>query len=166
MVVAVVAKVRVVVLAREAVVTVAAARAKMAAARAKVAAARAGAWARAAVAREHQLLGERMLRAGRDVRVVARVRRHPLARVGATGSGHVGLYVAVIGLVRGLLAARAPHIHDAAAVPAGTSPPNYKSPKISRPVGTLLMHQPIEYHSILSIDGGRHGSRTRVLPAV
>jgi hypothetical protein len=102
-VVAVVAKVRVVVLAREAVVTVAAARAKMAAARAK-------AWARAAVAREHQLLGERMLRAGRDVRVVARVRRHPLARVGATGSGHVGLYVAVIGLVRGLLAARAPHI--------------------------------------------------------
>ena len=106
MVVAVVAKVRVVVLAREAVVTVAAARAKMAAARAKVAAARAGAWARAAVAREHQLLGERVLRAGRDVRVVARVRRRPLARhVGATGSGHVRFYVRVVGLVSRLLAA-------------------------------------------------------------
>ena len=98
------------VVGREAVVTVAAARAKVAAARAKVAAAREGAWARAAVAREHQLLGERVLRAGRDVRVVARLRRRPLARhVGAIGIGHVGLYVRVVGLVARLLSARTPH---------------------------------------------------------
>ena len=92
-------------------VTVVAARAKVAAARAKLAAARAKlAAARAAVASEHQLLGERMFRAARNVRVVARLRRVPIGRVaGARRSGHAGLYVRVVGLVHGLLTARAAH---------------------------------------------------------
>ena len=64
----------------------------------------------AAVAREHQLLGERMFRAALNVRVVARLRRVPIGRgAGASGSGHVGLYVLVVGLVHGLLTARAAH---------------------------------------------------------
>ena len=90
--------------------TVVAARAKVAAARATLAV------ARAAVASEHQLLGERMFRAARNVRVVARLRRVPIGRVaGASGSGHAGLYVRVVGPVHGLLTARAAHHTERAA---------------------------------------------------
>ena len=90
--------------------TVVAARAKVAAAGAKGSGGKSSSGEGAAVAREHQLLGERMFRAALNVRVVARLRRVPIGRgAGASGSGHVGLYVLVVGLVHGLLTARAAH---------------------------------------------------------